>query len=177
MLVLPRSASHYLKRSYHKLKPAPAHYPDKLETGTQNHEGIAGVIGAVDFIASLGEGASRREQIVSAYDRIETYENGLVKTLREELAAMNGVTVYQSPESVAKTPTIAFNVEGHNPRDVCRYLTNEHGLFLADGDFYASTLGEVLGLSNQGGFVRAGLAPYNTLEEIERLVSALKEMI
>ncbi|HET7270499.1 MAG TPA: cysteine desulfurase-like protein [Rubrobacter sp.] len=158
----------------YRLDPAPCHIPDKLETGTQNHEGIAGVKGALDFIASLGEGASQREKLASAMQTIEEYEANLAARFRAALGDLPGVKLYAAPDEIHKTPTIAFRVEGHEPEEVCVQML-EHGFFIAAGDFYASTLAQKLGISN--GFVRAGLAPYNTEEEVERFVEALETYV
>jgi cysteine desulfurase family protein (TIGR01976 family) len=160
----------------YRLDPAPDHIPDKLETGTQNHEGIAGVKGALDFIASLGEGISQREKLTSAMEAIEEHEADLAAKFREGLGDLPRVELYAAPESVRKTPTIAFRVQGHTTEEVCAQML-EHGFFIAAGDFYASTLAEKLGISHSGGFVRAGLAPYSTEEEVERFVETLEGFI
>jgi cysteine desulfurase family protein (TIGR01976 family) len=160
----------------YRLDPAPGHTPDKLETGTQNHEGVAGLGGALDFIASLGEGASRRERLTSAMRIVEGYEADLAARFRAGLHDLPGVRLYAAPGNVRKTPTIAFRVEGHSPDEVCARML-EHGFFIAAGDFYASTLAGKLGIGDSGGFVRAGLAPYNTEEEVERFVEALARLV
>jgi cysteine desulfurase family protein (TIGR01976 family) len=160
----------------YRLDPAPHDIPDKLETGTQNHEGIAGVKGSLDFIASLGEGVSRRERLTSAMETIEEYEADLAAKFRAGLRDLPGVKLYAAPEGVRKTPTIAFRVEGHSTDEVCARML-EHGFFVAAGDFYASTLAYKLGIGDSGGFVRAGLAPYNTKEEVERFVEALEGLL
>ncbi len=160
----------------YRLDPAPDHIPDKLETGTQNHEGIAGVKGALDFIASLGEGASQREKLASAMQTIEDYEAGLAATFRAGLRDLPRVELYAAPFGVRKTPTVAFRVQGHTTEEVCERML-EHGFFIAAGDFYASTLAEKLGIRDSGGFIRAGLAPYNTEDEVERLVEALEGIV
>src|SRR3712207_3428472 len=95
----------------YRLDPAPDYAPDRLETGTQNHEGIAGVKGALDFISSLGSGASPRERFVSAMQTIEWYEAWLAKNLRTRLREIPRVMLYAAPDNVRKTPTIAFRVE------------------------------------------------------------------
>ena len=159
-----------------RLEPAPAHTPDKLETGTQNHEGIAGVAGAIDFIASLGEGSSRREKLANAMQTIEEYEAGLAENFRLALQDLPGVKLYAAPDGIRKTPTIAFRVEDYSTEEVCSRLL-EYGYFIAAGDFYASTLAEKLGIADSGGFVRAGLAPYNTQEEIDEFVTALEGLV
>jgi len=164
------------KMDVYRLDPAPDHIPDKLETGTQNHEGIAGVKGALDFISSLGEGSSQREKLTSAMQTIEEHEAALAETFRTALMDLPGVKLYAAPEEVRKTPTIAFRVEGHTPEEVCARML-EHGFFIAAGDFYASTLAEKLGIMGNGGFVRAGLAPYNTEEEVGRFIEVLEEIV
>jgi cysteine desulfurase family protein (TIGR01976 family) len=160
----------------YRLDPAPHYIPDKLETGTQNHEGIAGVKGAIDFIASLGEGSSRREKLANAMQTIEEYEAGLAETFRTALQDLPGVKLYAAPDGIRKTPTIAFRVEGYSTEEVCVRML-QHGFFIAAGDFYASTIAERLGIKNSGGFVRAGLAPYNTEDEVERFVTALEVLV
>jgi cysteine desulfurase family protein (TIGR01976 family) len=160
----------------YRLDPAPEHIPDKLETGTQNHEGIAAVRGALDFIASLGEGASRRERLANAMRTVEEYEADLAAKFRAGLGNLPGVELYAAPDGVRKTPTIAFRVKGRTTDEVCARML-EHGFFIAAGDFYASTLAAKLGIVDSGGFVRAGLAPYNTEEEVEGFVEALERLV
>jgi cysteine desulfurase family protein (TIGR01976 family) len=159
-----------------RLDPAPDHIPDKLETGTQNHEGIAGVEGALDFISSLGDGESRREKLLDAMRTFEEHETRLADRFRAALRAMPGVTLYAAPDTVRKTPTVAFRLEGRTPLEVCRHAA-DNGFFIAAGDFYASTLSQKLGLEPSGGFVRAGLAPYNTEGEVDGFVRALRELV
>ncbi|HEU5140742.1 MAG TPA: cysteine desulfurase-like protein [Bacillales bacterium] len=160
----------------YKLAPAPKEMPDKLETGTQNFEGLAGVIAAVDFIASLGEGSNRPERLSSGYEKIEAYENQLAAKLREGLGKNANVKLYQPDDAVAKTPTVSFQVEGKNPQEICRHLADEYAIFIASGDFYATSLSAKLGVDQQGGWIRAGLAPYNTEEEIDRLIHAIEKL-
>ena len=160
----------------YRVDPAPDYIPDKLETGTQNHEGIAGVKGALDFISSLGEGTSQREKLTSAMKAIEDHEAALAETFRIALRDIPGVKLYAAPDGVRKTPTLAFTVQGKAPEVVCARML-EHGFFIAAGDFYASTLAEKLGIRDSGGFVRAGLAPYNTEEEVENFIDSLARFV
>ena len=164
------------KMGVYRLDPAPDYIPDRLETGTQNHEGIAGVKGALEFISSLGEGTSRREKLTSAMKAVEVQETRIAENFRIALRDIPGVKLYAAPDGVRKTPTIAFTVQGKAPEDVCARML-EHGFFIAAGDFYASTLAEKLGIRDSGGFIRAGLAPYNTEAEVERFVEALERFI
>jgi cysteine desulfurase family protein (TIGR01976 family) len=153
----------------YKAEPAPDYIPDKLETGTQNHEGIAGVKGAMDFISSLGDGASLRDKLVGGMRAIEDYEALLAERFRTALREVPGVKLYAAPDDVRKTPTIAFRIKNRTPREFCEHVA-EVGFFLADGHFYASTLAEKLGIRDKGGWIRAGLAPYNTEEEVEGFI-------
>jgi len=167
---------HFEKMDVYRLDPAPDYIPDKLETGTQNHEGIAGVKGALDFISSLGKGTSQRERLTSAMKTIEEHEAALAETFRTALRDIPGIKLYAAPDGIRKTPTIAFTVQGKASEEVCLRML-EHGFFIAAGDFYASTLAEKLGIGDSGGFIRAGLAPYNTEEEVEKFVQALEGIV
>jgi cysteine desulfurase family protein (TIGR01976 family) len=162
--------------SVYKVEPAPAYIPDKLETGTQNHEGIAGVKGALDFIASLGDGSSLRDRLVSGMRAVEEYEADLAARFRAALREIPGLELYAAPDDVRKTPTIAFRIEGRTPREFCEHMV-EKGFFVADGHFYASTLARKLGIHDSGGWIRAGLAPYNTEEEIEGFIQSLERFV
>jgi cysteine desulfurase family protein (TIGR01976 family) len=156
----------------YKVEPAPDYVPDKLETGTQNHEGIAGVRDAIGFIASLGDAATQRERLTSGMRMLEEYEAELAERFRVGLREIPGINVYAAPDGVRKTLTIAFRVEGHTPREVTEYMA-QRGFFVADGHSYASTLARRLGIADRGGWIRAGLAPYNTAEEVEGFIEAL----
>jgi len=160
----------------YKLAPGPGEIPDKLETGTQNHEGLAGVRAAISFIASLGSGDTLRERITSGMETVESYEAGLAESARARLRTLPGVTLYAAPDGVRKTPTLAFRLAGRSPLEVCEHMA-ERGIFVAGGDFYATTLADRLGINATGGFVRAGLAPYNTEEEVEAFLEALEELV
>ncbi|MGH3090693.1 MAG: aminotransferase class V-fold PLP-dependent enzyme [Rubrobacteraceae bacterium] len=152
----------------------PEHFPDKLETGTQNHEGIAGIRGALDFIASLGEGGSLSERLLDGMRNIEEYENRLAEKLRSALRETPGVTLYSAPDAVPKTPTVAFRADGTSPRELCKRMA-ERGCFIGDGHFYASTVVERPGFREEG-VVRVGLAPYSTEEEVEGFVKSLRSL-
>lgn len=158
----------------YRLDPAPPHSPDKLETGTQNHEGIAGVGGALDFIESLGGDETRRGRFAGAMRSVAEYEDRLAARLRESLAQTPGVTLHQAPNEAPKTPTVAFTVRGRGSDEVAARLSRE-GYFTAAGHFYASTVAARLGLPE--GVVRAGLAPYSTEDEVEGFVRALRNIV
>jgi len=160
----------------YKVEPAPHYIPDKLETGTQNHEGIAGVKGAIDFIASMGSGTSLRDKLVSGMRAIEEYEADLAERSRAALREIPGIKLYAAPDGVRKTPTIAFRVDGYTPREVTERMAEE-GFFVADGHFYASTLARKLGILDKGAWIRAGLAPYSTAEEVEDFIELMERFV
>ncbi|MBL8961734.1 MAG: cysteine desulfurase-like protein [Gemmatimonadetes bacterium] len=156
-----------------KLIPAPDEAPERLETGTQNHEGIVGIGAAIDFIASVGDGASRRERIVSAMTELHHRGDALIDRLWRGLAAVPGVTLYgQVPGTGPRTPTLSFVKEGVHPTELARQLVTR-GVFLSDGDFYATTVIERLGRAATG-VVRAGCACYTTEDEVDRLIHAVR---
>ena len=161
----------------YKIAPAPDYIPDCLETGTQNHEGIPAISAAINFIASLGRGSTLKEQIISGYHAIEEYENSLASIIRRGLEKIKGITLYQAADDVPKTPTIAFRAKGISPKDFCIRMCEEHSVFIAEGDFYAKTLAEKLEIRNTGSFIRAGLAPYNTLEEVHRFLEGVRTIM
>lgn len=161
----------------YKVVPAPSNIPDRLEMGTQNHEGIPSISSAIEFIASLGTGGTLDEKIKSGYKAIEVHENLLADKIRDELAKISCITLYQADSSVPKTPTIAFRVDGISPRDFCIRMCEEHSVFIAEGDFYAMMLAERLDIRESGSFIRAGLAPYNTMEEVARFIDGVKAIV
>ncbi len=157
-----------------KLEPAPDAPPDRLETGTQNHEGIVGAAAAVDFLASLGEGPDRRARLANAFARLHTRGQALVERLWRGLGAIDGVTLYGPPPDAPRTPTVSFAVRGLTSEDAARRLA-ERGVFVSHGDFYATTVVRRLGHESDG-LVRAGCACYTTADEVERLVVGVGEI-
>jgi len=157
-----------------KLEPAPDQTPDRLETGTQNHEGIVGAGAAVDFLASLGAGATRRARLVSAFDQLHHEGAALFRLLWDGLGAIKGVTRFGPGPDQPRTPTLSFTVAGVPSAEVARQLA-ERAVFVSNGDFYASTIVARLGLG-EAGLVRAGAACYTTADEIERLVQGVREI-
>lgn len=176
--ILWGKAEHLASVRPYKVPPASETAPERWETGTLNHEGIAGTGAAVEWIASLDPqgdghaGAPRREALERAFARIEEHEGSLVAALLEGLAAVPGVRVYGPPAGAPRTPTVAFTVEGTTPEQVAARL-GEEGVFVWNGNFYALTVCERLGLEGCGGMIRAGLAPYSTAEDVERLVEGV----
>ena len=161
----------------YKVAPAPDCIPDRLEMGTQNHEGIPAISASVQFIASLGIGTTMREQIISGYKAIEDYENVLAEKMRHEMMSISGITLYQAADNVPKTPTFGFRAEGIENLDFCTRMCEEHSVFIESGDFYNMTLANKLGIRESGSLIRAGLAPYNTLEEVERFLNGVRAIM
>ena len=157
-----------------KLAPAPDEAPDRVETGTQNHEGIAGAAAAVDFLAGLGQGATRRARLRDAFARLDAHGEALVGRLWGGLSAIEGVRLFGRAPGRPRTPTVAFTVRGHEAGNVAAHLATR-GVFVSHGDFYASTLVERLA-PGPGGLVRAGCACYTTADEVDRLVAAVSEL-
>jgi cysteine desulfurase family protein (TIGR01976 family) len=155
-----------------KLEPAPETAPERLETGTLNHEGIAGAAAAVEFLASLAAGGGRRERLRAAYAELHRRGQELLERLVYGLSAIGGVRVYGAPASAPRTPTVAFTV-GDRPADSVADALADEAVFVSTGDFYATTVVKRYGLGPKGGLVRAGCAAYTTADEVERLVEGV----
>ena len=186
----PHTGALYGKREHlvrlrpYKVRPAADQIPDRWETGTQNHEGLAGVAAAVDYLAELGRRAhpattTRRAALLAAYEAIRPYELGLVERLIAGLLEVPGLTFYGIRDPARfdrRVPTVAVRLAGHTPRQLAEYLA-ARGIFTWDGNYYALNLTERLGVELSGGMLRIGLAHYNTEEEVERLLAALRELV
>ena len=167
----------------YKLRVCSEKLPDRWETGTQNHECMAGVTAAIDYIADVGRHhgsgvTTRREAIVAAYEVFQQYERELAELLIRGLLDIPGLTFYgiTDPAKLAqRTPTVAIRLEGYTPRDLAMRL-GERGIFTWDGNYYAINLAERLGVQQSGGMLRIGLAHYNTAEEVHRLLAELRSL-
>ena len=172
----------------YKVRPAPNGPPGKFETGTQNHEGIAGVLGAIEYFEWLGETfggdyaekyagryADRRLRLKQAMAAIRAYEFEISRALLDVLEEMPGVTIYGLTDRrrlEQRVPTVAFRLQGWHPRQLAERL-GEEGIYVWDGNYYALAVTERLGLEESGGMVRVGPVHYNTVEEIHRFGKAL----
>ncbi len=159
---------------FYKVAPAPETGPDKAETGSQNHEAVAGLSAALGFIAALGDGVTPRERLVSCMRAVQALEDPLAARLQAGLESLPGVRVCRAPAGAARTPTVAFTVAGAGPAQVARVCASK-GVFVTNGDFYAATLARRMGVSRSGGWVRAGLAPYIGEAEVGRALAAIEE--
>jgi cysteine desulfurase family protein (TIGR01976 family) len=156
-----------------KLAPAPESVPERLETGTLNHEGIIGAAAAVEFLASLASGQARRARLARTFAELHTRGQALLRRLWNGLSEIGGVTLYGPSPTSARTPTVAFTVGGIPADQVAERLA-ERAVFVSSGDFYATTVVERLGVSD--GLVRAGCACYTTEEEIDRLIEGVSAL-
>jgi cysteine desulfurase family protein (TIGR01976 family) len=154
-----------------RLAPAPQQSPERQETGTQNHEGMVGAAAAVDFLASLAGGPTRRARLEAAFAALHARGQALVERLWSGLHALPGVTVYGPPPGQPRTPTIAFTLRGTAPEAVARALA-DRAVFVSHGDFYAQSVVARLGHAEHG-VVRAGCACYTSADEIDRLVDGV----
>ena len=174
----------------YKVRSAPKLPPGKYETGTQNHEGIAGTLAAVNYLAEIGElygkdyegrfpGLSgQRLHLRTGMSVLRAYDHVLSAAILDELETLPGVQIHGITDRSRleeRVPTVSFTWEGRQPRDVAAALS-EQGIFVWDGNHYALAVTERLGLEGRGGMVRIGAVHYNTVEEIRRLGEALRAM-
>ncbi len=163
----------------YKVRPAPSDPPGKWETGTQSFESLAGVAAAVDYLASLGgpgrTGLSRREALRASIDAIAEYEQSLSKAFLSAVAERDAVTLHGPTTPANRTPTFAVGIAGRTPVDVQRAL-GEKGIFVWAGHYYAVEVMQRLGVLNSGGLVRIGFVHYNTMDELNRVMTAIDEL-
>ncbi len=174
----------------YKVRPAPDDPPGKFQTGTQNHEGIAGTAAAVEYLAELGRTfgrehqtafpglTGRRRDVHAGLAAIRAHERDLVARLIDGLTQVPGLRVYGITDPDAfdqRVPTVSFTIQGISPREIATRLGRE-GIFVWDGNYYALAVTQRLGVEESGGMVRVGLVHYNTAEEIDRLIETLHQM-
>jgi cysteine desulfurase family protein (TIGR01976 family) len=161
-----------------KLQPAPDTAPERMETGTQNHEGIVGAAAAVDYLASLAAAGravsppSRRDRLESVFAALHERGAALLKELWDGLCSIEGVRLYGPPPDAPRTPTLAFTLSEMPAASVSQCLA-EQGIFASHGDFHAMTVAARLGLARDG-LVRIGCACYTTSDEIARVIDSVR---
>ena len=168
----------------YKVRPCTEQVPERWESGTQLHELIAGVGAAIEYIASVGRHGdpschTRRDALASAYRTTVAYERRLISRLIEGLQAIRGVHIYGITDPGCfdqRCSTLSLRVGDHNPTAIAKFL-GDKGIFTWDGNYYALNLSERLGVESKGGMLRIGLVHYNTTEEVERLLAALREFV
>ncbi len=158
-----------------KLLPSTTNVPEKFEFGTLPYEIMAGATAAVDFIAEMapGAGKTRREKIVNSMSALEEYEEKLLVYMENQIKALPGVTMYGHAKH--RTPTLYFSFAGHVSADIYKAMVAKK-VNVPAHNFYALEVSRKLGLGDDGA-LRAGLAPYSTREDVDRLVSGLREVL
>jgi cysteine desulfurase family protein (TIGR01976 family) len=175
----------------YKLRPVPAEIPYCFETGTQSHEGVAGITAAVDYFASIGESmaqdhvaswpsfSGRRQHVHAAMDLLFDYEKSLARHLLGGLLAIDGISVQGISAADAmdrRVPTVSFTHDKTAPELIAQGLAREN-IFVWDGHFYAVEAARTLGLYDSGGALRIGPVHYNTIEEIDELLDVLPSLL
>jgi cysteine desulfurase family protein (TIGR01976 family) len=168
----------------YKLRPAPDEAPERWETGTQNHEGLAGMIAAVDYLADVGRsygdpaGDDRRDAVVAGFGAIGTHERGLVTRFLEGIGDIPSVRLWgvADPDRLdERTPTFAIRVDDQEPLKTATELARR-GIYVWDGHYYAITVMERLGLLDSGGAVRIGFCHYHSVDDVDRVLNALADL-
>ncbi|HEX8982821.1 MAG TPA: cysteine desulfurase-like protein [Ktedonobacterales bacterium] len=175
----------------YKVRPASNASPDRWETGTQAHELQAGTLATLNYLAELGQPraeayratfpgmSGRRLALHAAMADIQAYEATLVTRLIAGLKTIPSITLYgllDEADVARRVPTVSLTIAGHTPRALAMAMA-QRGVFVWDGNYYALNLMERLGLEEHGGALRIGLAHYNTVEEVDRIVAALREVV
>jgi len=173
-----------------KVVPAGNGPPDKFETGTNNFEGMSGANAAIDYLASVGrrfgcdrpdprpDASDRRRDLLAGMAAIRNYEKALCAGLLQGLREIDGLRLYGlvNPDDLdRRVPTVSITSDRFSPAEIAARLDNEN-IFVWDGHFYAVSAIERLGLLNRGGLLRIGLCHYNTTQEVETLLDALRRM-
>ena len=194
--ILYGKAEHLQKFPAFKVRPASNTIPDRWETGTQNHEGLAGLVGVIDYLAMIGrENRDRYHELFNANSEADSYhgrqldlkvamqvmmdyERVLSTQLLAGLSEIKGLQIFgitDTKQFALRVPTFACNVEGYSPRELARYLGSQ-GIFAWDGNYYALGIMERLELESKGGALRLGMAHYNTIDEIDRVLECFEQL-
>ena len=168
----------------YKVRPAPDHPPDRWETGTGNHEALAGFEAAVDYLAAVGRDCGapnapdRRVAVVAGMEAIRAHEGRLTRRFLAGAADVPGLRMYGIADPVLaeeRTPTFALRLGDRSPRQVAEEF-GRRGVFVWDGNYYALEVMERLGLEESGGAVRIGFCHYNSEDEIDRVLAELRDL-
>ncbi|MGB6247537.1 MAG: cysteine desulfurase-like protein [Terriglobales bacterium] len=184
MGVLYGKREHLKRLRPYKVRPNTDNIPNCWEWGTLNHECIAGIKACVDYWEELGRRANpaintRRAAILAAHEAIHQHERTMMEKMIVGLVAIPGLKLYgiSDPQRFEnRCATFVVRIEGYSPLELATKL-GERGFFTWDGNYYALNLTEQLDVERLGGFLRIGLVHYNTLEEVERLLGALREIV
>jgi len=178
------AATHEVLDTWEPYRVRPAEQypsPERWETGTQNHEAMAGLVAAVDYLAEIGAASgagidgTRRAAVVAAFEAIGAHERELARRFLEGIRGIDGVRLYGvdgTDRLDERTPTFAIRVGDRHPRETAQALA-ERGIFTWDGHYYAIELFDTLGLLDTGGAVRIGFCHYHSNEEVDRVLEEL----
>jgi|SRR5215813_510874 len=183
MGVLYGKREHLKRLQPYKVRALVNDIPNRWEMGTLNHECIAGITAAVEYLADFGRSvnptvANRRVALKAAFNAIQRYERSLAERMIRGLLAILGLKFYGITDLARlanRTPTFAVRIDGHTPLELATKL-GERGFFTWDGNYYALDLTERLDVEKTGGFLRIGLVHYNTVEEVDGVLAALREI-
>lgn len=163
----------------YKVRPVGEELPHKFETGTLSHEGMAGTLGAVEYLEQFGHGATRAERLRSTWDVLAAYEQSLTQRLIDGLSTFDGLTIRGITSANAlhrRVPTVSFTLAGHHPDKLAKAFAADN-IFVWSGHNYAIEPVRRMGLIDTGGVLRVGLAHYNTAAEVDALLDALTRQI
>jgi cysteine desulfurase family protein (TIGR01976 family) len=163
----------------YKVRPAGEDLPHKFETGTLSHEGMAGCLGAIEYLEQFGTGETRAKRISSAWTAMAAYEQKLTLKLIEGLRSFKGLTVRGITSANAmhrRVPTVSFTLDGHHPQALAKAFAADN-IFVWSGHNYAVEPVTRMGLMDKGGVLRVGLAHYNTEAEVDALLASLARQI
>jgi|SRR5208283_3491927 len=204
MGVLFGKREHLQRLRPYKVRPLMDTIPNRWEWGTLNHECIAGITACVDYLADIGRHAAesrgdsrlgcpssearpalsgRRAAIVAAFEEIHRHEHGLMERLIAGLSQIPSLKIYGITDPARfeeRCPTLAVRMVNQSAEQTPLALATklgDRGFFTWDGNYYALNLTEHLDVEKSGGFLRIGLVHYNTVEEVDRLLAALKEIL
>jgi selenocysteine lyase/cysteine desulfurase len=184
MGVLYGKREHLKRLQPYKVRANTDAIPNRWEWGTLNHECIAGISACVEYLADLGRhvdisASDRRDALRAAYKAIQSYERGLAERIILGLTQIPRLKLYGISDLnrlSERCPTFAVRILGHTPLELASRL-GERGFFTWDGNYYALNLTERLGIERTGGFLRIGLVHYNTAQEVDGVVAALREIV
>jgi len=184
MGVLYGKREHLKRLKAYRLRANSDESPWRWEWGTLNHECIAGIAACVAYLSELGlrvdsAAATRRKAVLAAFAAIQAYERDLGGRLVRGLLEIRGLKFYGIRELERfgeRCPTVAVRIAGHSPLELATRL-GDRGFFTWDGNYFALNLSERLDVEKDGGFLRIGLVHYNTAEEVDRLLAALREIV
>ena len=176
----------------YKVRPASNELPYKFETGTQNHEGIAGVLGSLEYLEWLGRQfgedhaqawkeagfTGRKLELKKAMSAMRAYESELSKSLIKTIESVPGTRIYGVTDTdrlAERVPTVSFTLEGRDPEQIADEL-GKKGIYVWNGHNYALAVVERLGLLEAGGMIRVGPVHYNTLDEIARFGDVFRKV-